>query len=255
MNTLILFLTYDCNLNCTYCYQFHTPMTMTFSTAQKGVDLLLSSSAEKVNLDLYGGEPFLHFDLMREIITYAAFRANALRKRISFRTTTNGSFLSDTELESLSKFGVHIIISIDGTKHAHEACRGIGSFKITMEALDRLRLFPMCSFSVNSVVSPKNVAYFAESMQFLIETGIKNIRVSFDYHTNWQEFHLQQLIEQYSALFDFVLHFYREKHVIPLRLFKIRSPRKQPNRCSAGSDIFTVSPRPYLWLPNVATQL
>ena len=192
MNTLLLFLTYDCNLNCSYCYQFHTSKTMTFSTAQKGVDLLLSCNVDKVNLDLYGGEPFLCFDLMKDIITYAAYRAHRFRKKISFRTTTNGILLRDAQLEFLSQYGVDITISIDGTQHAHEVCRGSASFKSAMNALSKLHRYPLIPITVNSVISPRNVPYFAESMKYLIDQGIRNIHISFDYESKWEKSHLSQ---------------------------------------------------------------
>ena len=92
MNTLVLFLTYNCNLNCSYCYQIHAPTTMTLSAAQKSVDLLLISSSDSVHVDLYCGEPFLCFDMMRDIINYAVNYARRLQKKISFRTTTSDNF-------------------------------------------------------------------------------------------------------------------------------------------------------------------
>jgi len=243
MNTLLLYLTYNCNLNCSYCFQFHPPGVMSFLTAQKGVDLLLSSEADEVNLDFYGGEPFLHFGLMMDIITYAASRAYKERKRISFRTTTNGTLLSDKELKFLSKYGVDITLSIDGTQRAHDACRGHGSFNTAIAALDELKKYPLCSTTVNSVISPGNVRYFAESMKYLIERKNRHIHISFDYDTVWDDFQLQELKHQYANLYDFVINYYREKHKIPLSLFRIRSIRKQPNRCTAGSDAFAVTPQ------------
>jgi len=227
-------------MNCSYCYQFHTPLEMDFSTARKSVDLLLTST-DKVELDLYGGEPFLRFDLMREIISYAKIRARFLKKKITFRTTTNGSLIDSPTLHFLNQHHVHLTFSIDGTKRAHNACRGRGSFQRVLESIQRAKEYPFISCSVMSVVSPGNVQYLSESMRFLLELKMP-VRVSFDYLSKWEDLHFHQLRKQYAILFQDILKYYRKYGNIPLSLFKIKSQRHRPNRCTAATEVFAVSP-------------
>ena len=74
--------TEDCCLYCTYCYQHNkTPKAMTFETAKKAIDDLLSNSeairdylnvdeTAGVILEFIGGEPLMAIDLVTQISEY-----------------------------------------------------------------------------------------------------------------------------------------------------------------------------------------
>ena len=73
IKTVTLTLTQACNLSCTYCYEHHkSNRRMSVETAKSIVDYELKNFAdfEGIEFDLFGGEPFLAFDLVREITDY-----------------------------------------------------------------------------------------------------------------------------------------------------------------------------------------
>ena len=70
--SVTLTLTNKCNLNCTYCYEFGKNCNkMSIETARKIIDLETSQQSESMIIfELFGGEPFLEFDLIKEIYSY-----------------------------------------------------------------------------------------------------------------------------------------------------------------------------------------
>lgn len=71
--TVLLTLTEACNLNCTYCYQDHkTSHKMSFEIAKNAIlrAFKMSPYHDEIEFDLFGGEPFLCFDLIKEIVEW-----------------------------------------------------------------------------------------------------------------------------------------------------------------------------------------
>ena len=73
IKTVTLTLTQSCNLACSYCYEHNkSKNVMTFQTAKAIIDREIAKSKEFENIefDLFGGEPFLEFNLIQEIVDY-----------------------------------------------------------------------------------------------------------------------------------------------------------------------------------------
>ena len=73
-NTLCLIISHDCNLQCGYCFADHGTFggekkLMSFETAKKIIDKLLGENSNNFIM-FYGGEPFLNFPLMKDVIEY-----------------------------------------------------------------------------------------------------------------------------------------------------------------------------------------
>ena len=67
--TVSLTLTEDCNLNCIYCYEKHNKnRVMSIDTAKEILDkeLTVEDGTKEVYIDLFGGEPFLEFELIKK---------------------------------------------------------------------------------------------------------------------------------------------------------------------------------------------
>lgn len=65
-----LTITEACNLNCIYCYENHkSKRKMNFEIAKRILDYELTADdgSKKVTIDFFGGEPFLHFELIQEV--------------------------------------------------------------------------------------------------------------------------------------------------------------------------------------------
>ena len=91
---IMLLLTEECNLNCVYCYEeFKSPGKMTPSTAKKILDEFYkgTNSGDTVLIEVFGGEPFINFDLIKWIDAYV--QDTYSDRRTFFETTTNGTLV------------------------------------------------------------------------------------------------------------------------------------------------------------------
>ncbi|MEF9921445.1 MAG: Cys-rich peptide radical SAM maturase CcpM [Christensenellaceae bacterium] len=167
---LILQVTQDCNLRCSYCYyvnedyrnRHHSKLHMDTALAYKAMDYLLLHSAGKneITLGFYGGEPLIKFDLIKECVHY--MEANVQDRKVLFTLTTNGTLLTDEIVEFFIEHNVALLISLDGTKDTHDKNRvfanGKGSFDVVMQKVAHIKnkypdFFKKLYF--NTVISPE----------------------------------------------------------------------------------------------------
>lgn len=171
LSQMILQVTQNCNLRCSYCFygegnyinRTHSNKTMSFETAQKAIDYLLSHSKEidEMYLSFYGGEPLLCVELIRKCITY--INENFEGRLIHYNLTTNGTLLTPEIIDFLVKNDIYITISLDGNKEMHDRNRkfanGEGSFEKIMQNVKYLkRNYPEYAMKVgfNTVLAPEN---------------------------------------------------------------------------------------------------
>ncbi|MGN0865083.1 MAG: radical SAM protein [Akkermansia sp.] len=115
-----LVITHACNLNCRYCYETHkSPRRMEAETAKKILRELFARVAgeaqySRLEISFFGGEPLLHFDLIREISEWLWSQAWPLDYGICI--TTNGTLL-DSRIRSWlleNKHRIDVSLSLDG---------------------------------------------------------------------------------------------------------------------------------------------
>jgi uncharacterized protein len=167
---LILELTQQCNLRCSYCvygsfydrYRKHNPTKMSHEAAYAAVDDFLDHLEDGGFISFYGGEAFLEFELLKDIVHYA--EASAAKKGIDnlgFSVTSNGTLLTDEKIKFIVDHKFAVSVSIDGDRDTHDRYRifrnerdpdqRIGSFDLIMRNLKRMHeRFPefSCSLSI-----------------------------------------------------------------------------------------------------------
>lgn len=117
---LMLYVTEECNLRCTYCFVDKQPRHMTHAKARQAVDFFLrsdvSGNAPALLINFFGGEPFLKPDVMLETIRYARQQAGG---RIRFAATTNGTIATPQTEQAISEGQMVLLISVDGDVDSH----------------------------------------------------------------------------------------------------------------------------------------
>ena len=151
LRTLVLMLTYSCNLACRYCYEDReegcvppaagrgTPREMSPDSIRESVRYLLDHSGEnrKVTVVLFGGEPLLRFPLLRAAVHEARAMAGERGKEISFSLTTNGTLLTREIAGFLVENGVSVCVSIDGPREVHDRNRPYASGRGSYDDVER----------------------------------------------------------------------------------------------------------------------
>jgi uncharacterized protein len=145
LSTLVVNVTNQCNLACTYCYEYgedkivdtahgRQSKFMSEATARDSVELLLQESGPVAHMTFFGGETLLNFPVLKATIAYARTRAAEVGKTIDFSLTTNATLLQPEIIEFLADNEVGVTISLDGPRDLQNRFRvfhnGAGSYDV-----------------------------------------------------------------------------------------------------------------------------
>lgn len=149
VKAMCLNIAHDCNLRCKYCFASTGDFgkgrkLMTFETGKKAIDFLLEKSLDRKNLELdfFGGEPLMNFDVVKQIVEYARSRESEYGKKFRFTITTNGVLLDDDKIDFINREMSNVVLSIDGRKEVNDYMRkrvdGSGCYDKIMPAFKKL---------------------------------------------------------------------------------------------------------------------
>lgn len=155
LQTLVINVTNQCNLACTYCYEYgedkivdtengQQPKFMSEETARESVEFALRESRENTHahITFFGGETLMNFPVLKATIGYARRRAAEVGKDIDFSLTTNATLLRPDIIEFLADERVGVTISIDGPEDLQDKFRvfnnGQGSYAMAAPKIKAL---------------------------------------------------------------------------------------------------------------------
>ena len=141
VKALCLHVAHTCNLNCEYCFasqgKYHGDRAlMSFDVAKQAIDFLIENSGSRRNLevDFFGGEPLMNFEVVKEITAYCRSIEKEKGKNFRFTLTTNGVLLDDEVIDFANKECHNVVLSLDGRKEVHDRLRktvnGVGSYDV-----------------------------------------------------------------------------------------------------------------------------
>ncbi len=130
VKAMCLNVAHDCNLRCEYCFAAKGDfggerMLMPFEIGKKAVDFLLEKSGTRHNLemDFFGGEPLMNFDVVKQVVSYARSKEKEYNKNFRFTITTNGLLLTDDKIEFINREMSNCVLSLDGRKEVNDRLR------------------------------------------------------------------------------------------------------------------------------------
>lgn len=173
-----LIITESCPLACNYCYEIHKEnQKMTFEKAKEHIDKEFAELDDdtEVNIEFFGGEPFLNFGLIEQVIAYVETQYQ--KRMIAYNTTTSGVIINDHIKNWLWEHRKHfyVALSLDGVKEAHDKNRVFaGNKKGTFDSIDQKFFFETYHpLPVKATIAPNCLEQMAESVIYLIEKGYK----------------------------------------------------------------------------------
>lgn len=139
IKALCLLVALDCNLRCEYCFagkgDYGKGRTlMDLDTAKRAIDFLIEKSADRrmLEVDFFGGEPLMNFDVVKQTVLYARSLEEKFNKKFRFTVTTNGLLLDDEKIDFINKEMYNVVLSVDGRKCINDRMRkrvdGSGSY-------------------------------------------------------------------------------------------------------------------------------
>lgn len=149
VKALCLHVAHTCNLNCAYCfasqgkYQGERAL-MSLEVGKRALDFLIEHSGGRRNLevDFFGGEPMMNFDMVKELVAYARVREKEAGKNFRFTFTTNGVLIDDDMIDFVNREMSNVVLSLDGRKEVHDRYRvdyaGNGSWEKIVPKFQKL---------------------------------------------------------------------------------------------------------------------
>ena len=139
VKALCLHVAHTCNLNCSYCFAAQGKYqgeraVMSFEVGKRALDFLIENSGSRRNLevDFFGGEPLMNFDVVKQLVAYAREVEKEKGKNFRFTLTTNGVLIDDDVIDFANREMSNVVLSLDGRKEIHDRFRvdynGVGSF-------------------------------------------------------------------------------------------------------------------------------
>ena len=149
VKALCLHVAHTCNLNCSYCFasqgKYHGERAvMSFEVGKQALDFLVEHSGSRRNLevDFFGGEPLMNFQVVKDLVAYARSIEKEKGKNFRFTLTTNGMLIDDDVIDFANRECSNVVLSLDGRKEIHDRFRvdyaGKGSWEQIVPKFQKL---------------------------------------------------------------------------------------------------------------------
>lgn len=234
LQSIVLNVTNQCNLSCSYCYEFGadkiaTPdgkkKFMDWDTAQRSIEYLFAESGDRpsVHVTFFGGETLMNFPLMKQVVYYARQRAAELARNVEFSLTTNATLLSSTIIDFLASNNIGVTVSMDGTREMQDKFRifsnGKGSYDIIRPKVEELiskhRSRPVGA-RVTMTSAAMDVGKIYHHLKYELgfhEVAFAPVTTSPDRLYSIGERGMDSVLDQFSALADeYLQHALRGEH-------------------------------------------
>ena len=218
VKALCLHVAHDCNLNCRYCFagqgEYHGPRgLMKYEVGQAALDFGAKNSGSRKNIevDFFGGEPLMNWDVVKRLVAYGRSIEKETGKHFRFTITTNGVLITDEVIDFCNREMDNVVLSIDGRPDVHDRMRpaknGKGSYEMILPKLKKFadsREKLGKEYYVRGTYTHYNLD-FAKDVLWLADQGFHEISVepvvadpSNDYAIREED--IPVLLEQYDIL-------------------------------------------------------
>ncbi|MDD4468975.1 MAG: radical SAM protein [Acholeplasmataceae bacterium] len=243
LKNIRLTITENCNLDCIYCYEKNkTTNKMDYETAKKIITAELRHSPENVlNIEFFGGEPFLNFELIKDISKYIWTGEWRVKPNISI--CTNGTQFSDEIKEWIieNNSRLEIGISLDGDKETQDHNRHSSFNDIDYDFISTLS-----NATIKMTITFDRIKHLAEDLIFLHKLRLP-IGCNIDYDSPWPD--NEEIIEIISYQLAILEQYYLKNPDVrvctildmPIQTIILKPVRHINKYCGAGNTIVTYS--------------
>lgn len=130
LKALCLNLAHDCNLGCHYCFAQKgdfggNRVLMPYDVGVKAVDYLIKNSGKRrhLEIDFFGGEPLLNFEVLQKLVAYIRKREQETGKIFTLTVTTNATLLDDEKIAWINDNDLLLVLSLDGRERIQNEMR------------------------------------------------------------------------------------------------------------------------------------
>ncbi|MEY8320929.1 thioether cross-link-forming SCIFF peptide maturase [Lachnospiraceae bacterium 46-61] len=188
VKALCLHVAHDCNLKCQYCFaeegEYHGKRElMSVEVGKKALDFLVANSGSRKNLevDFFGGEPLMNFDVVKELTAYGREIEKQYNKQFRFTITTNGILLDDEKQKFINENMHNMVLSLDGRKEVNDKMRpragGQGSYDVIVPKFQKAaESRNQTDYYIRGTFTKYNIDFY-EDVIHMADLGFKQISV------------------------------------------------------------------------------
>ncbi len=264
VKALCLHVAHDCNLRCKYCFGDTGEYKggrclMSSEVGKKAIDFVIANSGNRHNIeiDYFGGEPLMNFEVVKEITDYANEQGKKHNKNFRFTITTNGILLDDENQEYINKNMSNIVLSLDGEKETNDKMRptvnGKGSYDIIVPKFKKIaqsrnqdNYYVRGTFTAHNVDFAKDVIHLAD-LGFK-QTSVEPVVAPYEEDYALREEHIQTVFNEYEKLAEEYVKRWREGNWFNFFHFMVDLDQgpcaiKRLSGCGAGHEYLAISPQ------------
>jgi len=264
IKALCLNIIHDCNLKCKYCFADEGEYkgcrkTMSAEVGKKAIDYVIKKSGPRKNIevDLFGGEPLMAFNTIKEIVDYAREQEKIYNKNIRFTMTTNATLLNEEIMEYIDKNMGNIVLSIDGRKDVNDKvrvrCDGSGCYDSILPKIKKMVEMRDKSkqYYVRGTFTRENTDFF-EDVKHLADLGFEEVSVEpvvlpDEHSLSLRREDLPVIFDQYDKLYEEMLKRHKEGNEFKFYHFNIDLQGgpcvyKRISGCGAGHEYVAITP-------------
>ena len=263
IKALCMHVAHICNLNCAYCFasqgKYHGDRAvMSFEVGKQALDFLIQNSGTRRNLevDFFGGEPLMNFDVVKQLVAYARSIEKEYNKNFRFTLTTNGMLIDDDVIEFANKEMSNVVLSLDGRKEIHDRYRvdyaGNGSWeKIVPKFQKMVEAREGKNYYMRGTFTHANPD-FLKDIEKMLELGFSELSMEPVVCASGDPSELTQedmpiIMEQYEKLAELMLK--RDKEGKPFTFYHYMIDLtggpciyKRISGCGSGTEYMAVTP-------------
>ncbi len=264
VKAMCLHIAHDCNLACRYCFaeegEYHgRRVLMSLETGKAALDFLISHSGNRRNLevDFFGGEPTMNWEVVKELVAYGRAREKTSDKHFRFTLTTNGVLLNEEIMAFCNREMDNVVLSFDGRRQVNDRMRPFrgGNSSSYDRIIPKFQAFAESRHQEKYYVRGTFTRYnldFAADVLHMADLGFKQISVepvvaplTEDYAIREED--LPQICEQYDLLAREMVRRKKEGRGFNFFHFMIDLSGgpcvyKRLSGCGAGGEYLAVTP-------------
>lgn len=203
ISELSILINQRCNFSCSYCYSANgrDNQELEIKRLCQILDWFIHA-ARGIELDIVfsgGGDPMLSFAILQSGIDFAIKKAQGENVKLNFGIVTNGSTLSDEQMDFIKKHEIGLVISFDILKEIQNVQRS--HYDIVVRTIDRL-IEKNIAFGIRSTITPLNVCRQEEMVEELHRRCPEIRSAAFEAVLNLDLFSSPQDLEQFYMDFE-----------------------------------------------------
>ena len=263
VKALCLHVAHTCNLNCAYCFASQGKYEgeralMSLETGKRALDFLIENSGARHNLevDFFGGEPLMNFDVVKQLVWYAREREKQTGKNFRFTLTTNGMLIDQDVIDFCNREMSNVVLSLDGRKEIHDKYRvdyaGNGSFeKIVPKFQELVATREGKNYYMRGTFTHQNPD-FLKDIEKMLELGFKELSMepvvcAPDDPSALTPEDIEIVKQQYEKLAELMLKRYKEGNPFTFYHYMIDLTGgpciyKRISGCGSGTEYMAVTP-------------